>query len=93
MTPDDFVKWLRGFMDGVEAASHDSWDALQGIKAKLKEVISTPAPVIAPSHPFIPPSIVPTVQPVWVGDKAPDWPKFGDIICQAGETTRATGLQ
>lgn len=81
MTPEDFVNWLRGFVDGIEVASHDSWSALDGIKKKLKEVGSAPAipaPVItSPVAPWPQP-----VQPVWVGGE-PGWPKVGDIICHS----------
>lgn len=96
MTADDFVKWLHGFMAGMEAAGGGASSALQGIKAKLKEVVPNATSTISPPYPFIPPStpsIVPSVQPLWVSGKTADWPKADDIVCQVGEVKGAAELQ
>jgi hypothetical protein len=38
MNAEDFVKWLRGYIEGVEITAGGSWSALEGIKKKLPEV-------------------------------------------------------
>jgi hypothetical protein len=86
MTPEVFVQWLRGYIDGTEATHADSWSALEGIKKKLAEVIVLPAAQPTPSLPWTSPG------PVWVGgEPSPSWPKVGDIICRTPPFTAQDG--